>query len=95
MLSHSYWQYKMPDNRYITGGTGITNFDPKELQLYQEAIKQSGRADIWIEQSDFTGRCGNYYSLHKRHDALFKEDLSIFWKIMEQLKIEASLDYSI
>lgn len=59
---------------WTNGGTGITKFDPERRPLYEAAIKESGRSDIWIVG------CELHSSSH---------DLSDFWEVFRRLEEES------
>lgn len=56
------------------GGTGITKFDPEKRPLYEAAIKESGRSDLFL--------IGN--ELHSDN----RSDKSDFWRVYRRLNGE-------
>ena len=71
------------------GGTGITNFTPKSLWKYEEAIKQYGNNYLWVEKKPIEKiRPTNLdcYSLHYIRD--IPKLSNIFWDILSNVKEE-------
>lgn len=67
---------------WTRGGSGITNFQPEDLSLYQEAVKKFGDARIFISDKlmdgyGFTGKM----SLHRED----MKDMSDFWEVFWKL----------
>lgn len=58
---------------WTNGGTGITKFDSELRTLFETAIKESGRADLWLEGSEL------HSTSHK---------LSDFWEVFRRLQAE-------
>lgn len=57
---------------WTNGGTGITKFAAEDRPLYEAAIKESGRSDLWLKGDE----------LHSDN----RSDKGDFWRIFRQLK---------
>lgn len=73
--SSRHWTY---------GGTGITNFDAKQLEQYQAAIMQHGDKDMKVSDVPMTDT--GYEGLMSLHDMKGRRDLSSFWNVFQSLK---------
>ena len=63
----------------------LTNFDKEERPMFEEAIRQYGKADVFITDDayDMSGRCVDWYhALRCTHDG----DYSPFWRVFERVK---------
>jgi len=68
---------------WTNGGTGITNFNPTMLDVYQKAINEHPGLGLWIEKRPMSGpSLKGDYSLHRHATG----DLSLFWETFERIK---------
>lgn len=72
LVSHLHWTH---------GGTALTNFDPKELPKYLEAIKAHGDENmvVVLAPMDWRGVIPTDFSLHCLNMQT-KRDCSEFWE---------------
>lgn len=79
--------------KWTKGGSGITNFDPKELSTYERAIRLSGESRLFIITRPMSGnpytKGLHYYSLHTDEVVPLK-DLSRFWEVFRLIEKEGS-----
>jgi hypothetical protein len=71
----------MTISHFTEGGTGVTNFDIEQKEIYESAVKEYGDDNIYIGPP--FGRLkshGNYLALHAPTDY---KDLSKFWRIFD------------
>lgn len=67
--------------------TLLTNFKQSELEIYQQAIKESGWGDrlyILNEAFDVNGRRTGALSLHTKSN----EDHGAFWEVFDRIKYQ-------
>ena len=70
---------------WTDGGTGLTNFDPEDLPIYQEAIRRHGSKNFFISNHPMLGFLKTSgMSLH-RHET---GDASDFWATFRECKKE-------
>jgi hypothetical protein len=70
---------------WTDGGTGITNFDPKELPLYEAALEETKDEDLILVSRPFGRFCiPSDYSLHFKRGR--EKDLSDFWKVFDRIQ---------
>jgi hypothetical protein len=76
------------NNHWTRGGTGVTNFDIKELPVYEEAVRQFNDPNMVISYKALPplDHNSNYCSLHYTTLSGFGIDLSPFWSLFTQLK---------
>lgn len=83
---------EVPKTHFLEGGSGITNFPPKQLPLYEAAIAEFHRNRwnkklVWVEFKPYDGlpTCiPTDYSLHKDRDNV--QSVQPFWDIYDKLK---------
>lgn len=86
----------MNNNHFSNGGTGITNFSPKQLPIYQEAIRRSGYSGVLeVQYRPMAGNPHAFpsdYSLHyvSKDTASLNVPwgLSPFWRVFEKVQKE-------
>ncbi len=70
------------------GGTGVTNFDPKEGPLYREAICRYGDSRLAVLEADFMDHSyTGLWSLHQIGGGAW-EVLPDFWPVFDALRAE-------
>lgn len=72
---------------WTNGGTGLTNFDPSEVEAYEAAIKEHGDPDFFIERlpmypSDILPFEGDF-SLHCHS----RKDTGEFFRVLRRVKL--------
>lgn len=83
-----------PCLHWSSGGTGLTNFDPQALTVYQLVIDEFERLYpklkglFWIEKRclDNPAQVTHLYSLH-RDDKRTPEDTEHFWRIFKSASL--------
>ena len=67
---------------WTEGGTGLTNFSPKDEWIYNKAIKVHGNPNYVVVQSPCRATCTirSDYSLHKLDIQENREDCGPFWE---------------
>jgi len=80
---------KFIDSHFLDGGTGVTNFEMKELPIYEEACKLFGNPLVKVGPPirPLAHRPQDYRALHVFWGT---GDLSAFWRIFERLECESS-----
>ncbi len=70
---------------HSTGGTGITNFEARQLPLYERAIKESKVRNMFISDRAIENVAGrqDLYSLHRTNKST---SITKFWAIFDELK---------
>jgi len=66
---------------WTSGGTGITNFDISQKDIYSAAIKEYGDNDLFIGPA-MSGESETMLALHSHN----RNDLSEFWCIFRKIK---------
>ncbi len=81
---------KIIPGHWTIGGTGLTNFDPSEYELYLKAITEYGDDTFVISTEPYNKPVGpdNAYSLHKIDRIGRFRDCSDFWKTFYKIKSE-------
>jgi hypothetical protein len=76
---------------WTQGGSGITNFEPEDLPLYEAAIKEFGCPSLVLSDKPMDGK--NYgfamYSLHDLRRSVQSLDISEFWKTFRRLQAQS------
>lgn len=86
----------MNNNHFSSGGTGITNFSPKQLPIYQEAIRRSGYSGVLeVQYRPMGGNPHAFpsdYSLHYVNKGIASLNvpwgLSPFWRVFDAVTKE-------
>ena len=70
------------------GGTGLTNFERRELPIYEKAIRMEGSGNYWIVKAPFddTARHFENGSACSLHRAGHINETSEFWGIFDWVK---------
>lgn len=72
-------------NHWTNGGTGVTNFHQKDLEIYQKAISLYNGNEMWIEFYPMAPENRKeIYSLHFHCQP--GKNLGEFWRIFERIK---------
>jgi hypothetical protein len=66
---------------WTEGGEGVTNFDPAELHIYEQAIKESGMDGLYISDEGMGYGKGPCFC-----DTFRYRDLGPFWRIFEAIE---------
>lgn len=76
---------------WTVGGTGITNFDIEDIEIFEKACKEFNDPETFVvkqpcisndfQENSINYLFENYYSLHSS-----QRDLSEFWKIQRRIK---------
>jgi len=70
---------------HSAGGTGITNFEARQLPLYEKALEESKVRNVFISDRAMENNAGrkDLYSLHCTNKST---NLSKFWAAYDELK---------
>lgn len=80
------------DEHWMSGGTGVTNFEKHLLPIYEAAIKKHGDDSIFIEMRPMHGHYlmkkphlrETHCSLHRKKNR--GEGMTEFWRIFDEEK---------
>jgi hypothetical protein len=73
----------MTPMHWYDGGTGITNFEKKDIWIYEAAVKEFGDPTIFIIKSSLGDVYGDkYYSLHSQTNKC----LTPFWDLFDKIR---------
>ena len=81
-----------PSKPWVDGGTGITNFPPEDLPVYEEAIKQYGDSTLFVMNKPMAGYekvSKGYCSFHQENTDKLKENngcLQKFWDLFDKIQ---------
>ena len=69
----------------MNGGTGITNFQPEKIKIYEVAIAAHPEFQLEISDQPMDGKyiAKGFYSLHCYNERI---DLSTFWDTFRNLE---------
>ena len=83
--------FKTNMKHWKQGGTGITNFDEEERELYEAAVKEFGCPHLKITPYQLEGERlhGGGYSLH---DHIKRKNLAVFWSVFRRVKLKLTLE---
>lgn len=70
------------DEHWTLGGTGITNFDVRELSRYEKAVAKYGDPHLIIHHSPFGDKV--ITTDHSLHDLNGHRDLESFWAVWDR-----------
>lgn len=72
---------------WARGGTGVTNFQREEVELYKTAIQQFGDPQLVLSRLPMQPHCHSDYSLHDLSEG---RDLTPFWNVFDRVKASAA-----
>jgi hypothetical protein len=73
---------------WTSGGTGITNFDPKDWPIYQKAIEEYGDKRLFLSRKGMPPAIW----LCSLHDLGGRRNLSDFWKVFDSARQSKGTD---